>query len=44
MSLAPVAYGVIGAVLAAFIFFYPIWTAGPLSLADHLMRTWIDTL
>ena len=39
MSLAPVSYAVIGAVLAAFIFFYPIWTAMPQSPADQQMRT-----
>ncbi len=44
LSLAPIAYGVVAVVVAAFVFFYPIWTAAPLSLADHLMRTWIDTL
>jgi hypothetical protein len=41
-SLAPVSYAVIGAVLAAFIFFYPIWTAMPQSPADQQMRTWVD--
>jgi hypothetical protein len=42
VSLAPVAYAVIGAVLAAFIFFYPIWTAMPQSAADQQMRSWVD--
>jgi C-terminal four TMM region of protein-O-mannosyltransferase/Dolichyl-phosphate-mannose-protein mannosyltransferase len=42
VSLAPVSYAVIGAVLAAFIFFYPIWTAMPQSAADQQMRTWVD--
>jgi hypothetical protein len=42
VSLAPVAYGVIGAVLAAFIFFYPIWTAMPQSAADQQTRSWVD--
>jgi dolichyl-phosphate-mannose--protein O-mannosyl transferase len=42
VSLAPVSYAVIGAVLAAFIFFYPIWTAMPQSPADQQMRTWVD--
>ncbi len=41
-SFAPVAYAVIGAVLAAFIFFYPIWTALPQSSADQQMRSWVD--
>src|SRR6202011_1324888 len=44
LSFAPVAYGAVAVIVAAFIFFYPVWTAAPLSLADHLMRTWIDTL
>ena len=40
--LAPVSYAVIGSVLAAFIFFYPIWTAMPQSSADQQMRIWVD--
>jgi dolichyl-phosphate-mannose--protein O-mannosyl transferase len=42
VSLAPVAYAVIGSVLAAFIFFYPMWTAMPQSSADQQMRVWVD--
>jgi hypothetical protein len=42
LSLAPVAYAVIASVLAAFIFFYPIWTAMPQSSADQQMRVWVD--
>ena len=42
MTLAPVAYALIGSVLAAFIFFYPIWTAMPQSSADQQMRIWVD--
>jgi hypothetical protein len=42
LSLAPVSYAVIGAILAAFIFFYPIWTAMPQSAADQQMRSWVD--
>jgi dolichyl-phosphate-mannose--protein O-mannosyl transferase len=42
VSLAPVAYAGMGAVLAAFIFFYPIWTAVPQSPADQQMRSWVD--
>jgi hypothetical protein len=42
VSLAPVAYAVIGAALAAFIFFYPIWTALPQSAADQQARSWVD--
>jgi hypothetical protein len=42
MTLAPVAYALIGSVLAAFVFFYPIWTAMPQSSADQQMRIWVD--
>jgi len=42
VSLAPIAYAVIGAVLAAFIFFYPIWTAMPQGSADQQTRSWVD--
>ncbi len=42
ISLAPVSYAVIGSVLAAFIFFYPMWTAMPQSSADQQMRVWVD--
>src|SRR5579862_5548833 len=42
ISLAPVSYAVIGSVLAAFIFFYPMWTAMPVSSADQQMRVWVD--
>ena len=43
ISLAPVAYAGVALVLVAFVFFYPVWTAAPLSLADHQMRIWVDT-
>ena len=43
LSLAPVAYGVVAVVVAAFVFFYPVWTAAPLSSADHQMRLWVDS-
>ena len=43
LSLAPVAYAGVAMVLLAFVFFYPVWTAAPLSLADHEMRVWVDT-
>lgn len=43
MSLAPFAYATAGVVLAAFVFFYQVWTAAPLSPADHSMRIWVDT-
>jgi 4-amino-4-deoxy-L-arabinose transferase-like glycosyltransferase len=44
ISLAPIAYAVIGAVIAGFIFFYPAWTAVPQTFADHQMRVWVNTL
>ena len=43
VSLAPLAYAGVAVVLVAFVFFYPVWTAAPLSLADHDMRVWVDT-
>ncbi|MBV8301711.1 MAG: phospholipid carrier-dependent glycosyltransferase [Candidatus Dormibacteraeota bacterium] len=43
ISLAPLAWGGVAVVLAAFIFFYPVWTAAPLAPADHQMRIWVDT-
>lgn len=43
LSLAPLAYAAMATVLLAFVFFYPVWTAAPLSLADHEMRVWVDT-
>jgi 4-amino-4-deoxy-L-arabinose transferase-like glycosyltransferase len=42
VSLAPVSFALIGAVLAAFVFFYPIWTAMPQSPADQQARLWVD--
>src|SRR5580692_8857447 len=42
LSLAPLAYAVIASVLAAFIFFYPIWTAMPQTSADQQTRMWVD--
>jgi hypothetical protein len=41
-SLAPLAYAGVAAVVAAFIFFYPIWTAIPLTTPDQQMRLWVD--
>lgn len=41
-SLAPLSYACIGLVVAAFIFFYPVWTAVPLTNQDSLMRLWVD--
>lgn len=43
VSLAPLAYAAVALVLAAFVFFYPVWTAAPLGNADHQMRVWVDT-
>ena len=43
VSMAPLAYAGVAVVLAAFVFFYPVWTAAPLSNADHQMRVWVDT-
>jgi hypothetical protein len=42
VSLAPVAYGLIATMVAAFIFFYPIWTGLPLPQADENMRVWVN--
>jgi hypothetical protein len=42
-SMAPIAYAGIAVVIAAFVFFYPVWTAIPQINADHLMRVWVDT-
>ena len=41
-SLAPLAYAGVAAVVAAFIFFYPVWTAIPLTSPDQQMRLWVD--
>jgi len=41
-SLAPLAYAGVAVVVAAFIFFYPIWTAIPLTSPDQNMRLWVD--
>ncbi|MFN2569111.1 MAG: phospholipid carrier-dependent glycosyltransferase [Candidatus Dormibacteria bacterium] len=43
ISMAPAVHGALGAVVAAFVFFYPVWTAVPLDSVDHAMRTWVDT-
>ena len=42
LTLSPVAYAVVGLVIAAFVFFYPIWTGMPMPSADHGMRHWVD--
>jgi hypothetical protein len=41
-SLAPLAYAGVAVVVAAFVFFYPIWTAIPLTTPDQQMRLWVD--
>lgn len=41
LSLAPVAYAGVGAVIAGFVFFYPMWTGAPLPQADHDLRLWL---
>ena len=42
VSLAPLAWTGVIAVVGAFIFFYPVWTAMPLPDIDHQMRLWVD--
>jgi hypothetical protein len=42
VSLAPVAWAGLIAVVAGFIFFYPVWTALPMPSSDHQMRLWVD--
>ncbi len=42
LSLAPIAWAGALAVVAGFIFFYPIWTALPMPYSDHQMRLWVD--
>jgi dolichyl-phosphate-mannose--protein O-mannosyl transferase len=42
IPLAPVAWAGVVAVVAGFIFFYPVWTALPMPNSDHQMRLWVD--
>ncbi|MBJ7593515.1 MAG: phospholipid carrier-dependent glycosyltransferase [Candidatus Dormibacteraeota bacterium] len=42
ISLAPVTWAATLAVVAGFIFFYPVWTAVPMPDTDHQMRLWVD--
>jgi dolichyl-phosphate-mannose-protein mannosyltransferase len=42
VSLRPVAWAGVALVIAAFVFFYPIWTGAPSSQADHQMRMWFE--
>jgi 4-amino-4-deoxy-L-arabinose transferase-like glycosyltransferase len=41
VPLASLAYATIGVVLAAFVFFYPLWTAIPITSSDFLTRMWV---
>ena len=41
LPLASASYAVIALVLAAFVFFYPLWTAAPITNSDFLMRMWV---
>ena len=42
VPLAPVAWAGVLVVVAAFVFFYPVWTAVPMPSTDHQMRLWVD--
>jgi hypothetical protein len=42
VPLAPLAWAATLVVVAAFVFFYPVWTALPLPDSDHQMRLWVD--
>ncbi|HET9051908.1 MAG TPA: hypothetical protein VFO60_09395, partial [Candidatus Dormibacteraeota bacterium] len=42
-SLRPFAWAGLAVVLAAFLFFYQIWTGAPVSQSDHQMRMWFDS-
>ncbi|HEX4578579.1 MAG TPA: phospholipid carrier-dependent glycosyltransferase [Candidatus Dormibacteraeota bacterium] len=42
VPLAPVAWAGLIAVMAGFVFFYPVWTALPMPDSDHQMRLWVD--
>jgi len=41
VSMAPVSTGLVLVVVAAFIFFYPLWTGAPLFPADRALRIWL---
>jgi hypothetical protein len=43
ISLAPLAYTWCAVVLAAFVFFYPMWTGAPQTLSDWTTRMWLST-
>ena len=43
VSLRPVAWAGVGLVVAAFVFWYPLWTGAPQSQPDHIMRVWFDS-
>lgn len=42
IAVAPVAWAGVIAVVAGFVFFYPVWTAVPMPSTDHQMRLWVD--
>lgn len=42
VPLSPIAWTAVIAVVAAFIFFYPVWTATPMTDTNHEMRLWVD--
>ncbi|HEY2703704.1 MAG TPA: phospholipid carrier-dependent glycosyltransferase [Candidatus Dormibacteraeota bacterium] len=41
VRLAPLSYAALAVVVAAFVFFSPMWTGAPLGPADHAMRLWV---
>jgi hypothetical protein len=41
IPLASLAYAGVAVVLAGFVFFYPVWTAIPLTNSDFMMRMWV---
>jgi len=41
IPLAALAYAGVAVVLAGFVFFYPVWTAVPLTNSDFMMRMWV---
>jgi dolichyl-phosphate-mannose--protein O-mannosyl transferase len=41
IPLSALAYAAVAVVLAAFVFFYPVWTAIPLTNSDFMMRMWV---
>jgi dolichyl-phosphate-mannose--protein O-mannosyl transferase len=43
IPLRPFAYAGLGVVVAAFVFFYPIWTGAGQPTADHDLRMWFES-